>query len=177
MLWSKLRKAIKVDQAKPIRVPEPYSRHLPEADRSRPWENLEDKRIVVAGRHGITVVDAQRVIDSGLWHEVQYAKWDPKTCAFTLVWIQPGRPGLVAATLSEDPKRFMETVTSRVTDTIVATRSFFTPEGTRVSASVRRRVDGQLFQTLIADGSLTEDDETKARQVARDLAEEFNVED
>ncbi len=158
-------------------LPESHARFLPDADRGRPWEFLEDGRIVVAGRHGLTVVSEEGVVDSGLWHEIQYAKWEPEGRVFALVWIQPGRPGLTATTVSDDPKRFMEAVTSRVTDTIVATRSFFTPGGTRVSASVRRRVDGQLFQTVIADGPLTADDEIKAEQVGRELAEEFEVED
>ena len=182
MFWQKIKRTEEKGKEKDApanapKLPESFKVFLPEADHLAPWESLEDGNVVVAGLHGLSVVGEQGVVDSGLWHEIQYSAWDPEDRVFTLVWIQPERPGLRVATVSENPRRFMERVTNRVTDTVVVTRSFFTPAGTRVSASVRRRVDGALFLTLLADGPLTADDQVKAEQVADDLGAEFKVED
>lgn len=167
----------KKKRTKSVPLPQEFAKHVPVADHGQPFERVDDDSIVLAGRHALMIVSPEGVRDSGLWHEVQYARWTPNERMFHLVWVQPGRQTISLKTDSEDPERLMSAVTTRTNKTILATRSFFTPTGIRVVASIRRRPDGGLFSTLITDGELTADDQLKATQVERTLREEFNVED
>lgn len=156
---------------------EPFKDFVPADDLKQPWEPVDGDRVVLAGRHALMLVGADGIQDSGLWYEVQFARWAVDTKRLTVVWIQPEREPMVVTTESDNPKRLMQAVSARVSKTIVATRSFFTATGVRVSASVRRRVDGELFSTLIADGPMTEDDRIKADEIERTLREDLGVED
>ncbi|MFZ1381174.1 MAG: hypothetical protein WAS54_00110 [Scrofimicrobium sp.] len=158
-------------------LPEPFSKFAPSGDQSQPWEAVDGDRVVLAGRHALVLIGEEGVEDSGLWHELQYVKWTVNNRRLTVVWVQPGREPLVVTTETDDPRSLMGAITARVQKTIVATRSFYTPSGVKVSASVRRRVDGELFSTLLADGDLTEDDRIKADGIEQTLREELGVED
>ena len=148
---------------------------IPKDQRGGPYEELEDGRFIVVGRNIIMVTDATHLVDSGLWHEVQYASWDARTRQFRLVWSQPDRPALVGKTISDNPKSLMEKITHRVDDTIVATRRFVTSTGVSVAATVRRRVDGELFSAVVASGPISDADQEKAYELETKLREELGM--
>lgn len=148
---------------------------LPEAQRGGPVEQLEDGRFVVVGRDLLMITDDRRVLDSGLWHEVQYAAWDAATRGFRVVWSQPDRPTIIGTTVADNPKKLMETITDRVNNTIVATRRFVTSTGVPVAASVRRRVDGELFSVVIASGEISQADQEKAYALETGLRQELGM--
>ncbi|WRS29405.1 hypothetical protein U6G28_07675 [Actinomycetaceae bacterium MB13-C1-2] len=164
-------------KANRIALPEPFAQFVPSGDQSQPWESIDEERVVLAGRHALILIGPGGVEDSGLWHEVQYVKWTANNRRLTVIWVQPGREPVVVTTETDDPRSLMEAITTRVEKTIVATRSFYTPTGVKVSASIRRRVDGELFSTLLADGDLSEDDRIKADEIEQTLREELGVED
>ncbi len=163
--------------AKSKPLPNELAVHVPSGDTSQPWEQLEDGRTVVAGRHALILLDEEGVVDSGLWHEVQFARWSLENRTLTVVWAQPDRSPIMVQTITDDPQRLMEAITMRVDKTIVATRSFFAENGTRVSATVRRRPDGELFSILIADGPLAEEDRHKADDTESSLRSELGMDD
>lgn len=148
---------------------------VPEPQRGGPVEPLEDGRFLVVGRDLLMITDDQQLLDSGLWHEVQYASWDAEQRLFQLVWSQPGRPTISGQTVSGHPKELMETITDRVNNTIVATRRFVTADGVPVAASVRRRVDGELFSVVLASGEISEADQEKAYELEAGLREELGM--
>lgn len=159
-------------------LPSAVANALPEGERGGPHTMLEDGRHVVVGNRVLAVVDGAGAVEAvGFWHEVQYASWKADTQTLTVVWTDPKREPLVAATRSENPKRFMEALTLRVDNTIVATRSFTTSGGTNVAATVRRRVDGHLFSAVVVSGPVSEDDERKALALEQELRSELNMED
>lgn len=158
-------------------VPQPFAEYVPSGDQGQPWETVDGDRVMLAGRHALVLIGREGIEDSGLWHEVQYARWTADDRRLTIVWVQPGRDPVVVTTETDDPKALMETITARVQKTIVATRSFYTSDGVKVSASVRRRVDGELFSTLLANGELTADDRIKADEIEQTLRDELGVED
>lgn len=158
-------------------LPVDLARHLPNTEPRDPWEPTDAGGAVVATRHALVILGPLGVIDSGLWHEVQYAKWDATTKTLTVVWSHPDREVVRVQTLTEDPKRLMDAVITRVEKTILATRSFYTADGVRVSATVRRRVDGELFSVLVADGVLSDADRQKAEGIEQGLRDELGLED
>lgn len=159
----------------PAELPPSVVASIPEDQRGGPHEQLEDGRFVIVGRNIIMIADDDTVVDSGFWHEIQYASWDNDSRQFRLVWSQPDRPPVEGRTLSANPKDLMEKITLRVNSTIVATRSFFTSAGVRVSITVRRRVDGELFSAVVAAGPISEADEEKAYKLENDLRAELNM--
>lgn len=158
-----------------VTLPSAVLQAIPEDERGGPAVQLEDGRHVIVGRRVLMVADDTDIVDSGMWHEVQYASWRADDRVLTLVWTDVDKPALVVATKSENPKKFMEAVTLRVDNTIVATRSFTTAEGVNVAASVRRRFDGHLFSTVVASGPTSAVDEQKAIQLEAELREELGL--
>ncbi|MDN6429834.1 MAG: hypothetical protein L0K65_05800 [Actinomyces sp.] len=136
-------------------VPDHLSHFLPRSDRRATAEELGDGRWLVAGRHAVVVVGEEGVVDSGMWYEVQHVRWDSASRDLTLTWVDPGRPPLVVRMLTTDPAAFMGEVTGKVTHSLVVQKSAVVG-GTTVTAAVRRRDDGALFSTLVADGPLDE---------------------
>lgn len=150
---------------------------VPSGDGRQPAEPLEDGSYVVAGRRALIHLDQEGVIDSGLWHEVQFARWNADQKKLSIVWSQPDRAGISGVTVTEDAARLMEAITVRTERTILATRSFITSSGGRVSATVRRRPDGGLFSVLVADGDVTPADIEKGEELERTLRAELGMED
>lgn len=150
---------------------------VPLGDGGQPAEQLDDGRWVVAGKHALILVDAasRNVIDSGLWHEVQFARWNAATRTLTVVWSEPEHPGFSAVTQTADAARLMEAITVRTERTILATRSVFTPSGTRISATVRRRPDGELFSVLVADGPLSDQEIARGEEIEASLRSELRM--
>lgn len=159
-----------------VSLPASVMRAIPQDERGGPAVRLEDGRYIVVGRRVLMVSDGEKIVDSGFWHEVQYASWRAEDRVLTLVWTDSDRPSLVAATESENPKEFMEAVTLRVDNTIVATQAFTTSTGVNVAASVRRRFDGHLFSTIVSSGPVSEADEARAMQLEADLRSDLNME-
>lgn len=157
------------------RLPSDALANIPEDQRGGPYEELEDGRFVVVGRDVVMIADETHVVDSGFWHEVQYASWDARTRQFRLVWSQPDRPALVGRTITDNPKSLMEKITHRVDNTIVATRRFVTSTGVSVAATVRRRIDGELFSAVVASGPISAADEEKAYALEVKLREELGM--
>lgn len=150
---------------------------IPEDERGGPSIILEDGRRLIIGRRILMITDDVSILDSGFWHEIQYASWDAGTRLLKLVWSQPDRPSLAVKTVSDNPKDFMEALTLRVDNTIVATRSFTTSGGVPVAASVRRRVDGELFSVIVAGGEISDQDEQHAADLEQKLRDELGMEE
>jgi len=136
---------------------------------------LEDGRWVVAGRDAFLVVAAGGVSDSAMWYQIQHMRWTGETRTLTVNWVDPGRPPLAARTVSEDPQDFMADVSAKVTHALVVQKVLTTSTGTRVTAAVRRREDGQLFSTLVADGPLSPADHRRADQLERTVREDVGL--
>lgn len=157
-------------------LPEEVVASIPKDQRGGPHEEFVDGRHVIVGRDILMVADSGGVVDSGFWHEVQYCSWDAQTRQFTLVWSQPDRPKVEGRTVSDDPEKLMRKITLCVDSTIVATRRFVTSTGVSVAATVRRRVDGELFSAVFAGGVISEADREKAFDLEQTLREELGVE-
>ncbi|WP_099332159.1 hypothetical protein [Actinomyces minihominis] len=162
-------------QPKGAPLPESVRLSIPQDQRGGPYEELEDGRFIIVGRNIIMISNEHKVVDSGFWHEVQYASWDASTHTFRLVWSQPDRDPVIGRTITRNPKDLMEKITHRVDDTIVATRRFVTSGGASVAATVRRRVDGELFSAVISSGPISDEDEKKAYRLEADLREELGM--
>ena len=156
-------------------LPQTVLEAIPADQRGGPHERLEDGRFVIVGRDVVIVADDEKILDSGFWHEVQFAAWKADTRLFTLVWSQPGRPQVVGRTVGDQVNDLMEKISSRVGNTVVATRRFVTDSGTHVAASVRRRIDGKLFSAVVAGGPISEVDEEKAYRLEEELRAELNM--
>lgn len=163
------------DTARGADVPAAVVASVPEEQRGGPSEQLADGRFIIAGTDLVMVANEREILDSGLWHEVQYASWDADSRVFRLVWSQPERPAITGQTISDNPKALMERITDGVNNTIVATRRFVTSGGVPVAASVRRRVDGNLFSVVVAAGPISSEDEKKAYQLEASLREELGM--
>lgn len=161
--------------SKSRKLPEKVVTSIPQEQFGGPHEELEDGRYVIVGRDIVMVADSGGVVDSGFWHEVQYCSWDAQTRRFSLVWSQPERPKVEGRTLSDDPEKLMRRITLCVDSTIVATRRFVTSTGVSVAATVRRRVDGELFSSVFAGGAISEVDLKKAFDLEQALREELGV--
>lgn len=164
-----------LDDDQRVSLPPAVVQAIPSDERGGPVVQLKDGRYVVVGKRVLMVTDDTKIVDSGLWHEVQYASWRAEDRVLTLVWTDMDRPSLVVATKSENPKEFMEAVTLRVDNTIVATETFTTSTGVNVAASVRRRFDGHLFSTIVSSGAISAADEQRAIQMEADLRKELNL--
>ena len=150
---------------------------IPADERGGPHVRLEDGRRLIVGKRVLMVADDEGISDAGFWHEVQYASWRADDRKFTLVWTDPAKGSLVGVTESENPKQFMEALTLRVDNTIVATETFTTENGVNVAATVRRRVDGHLFSSVVVSGPISEKDEARAFELERKLRAELNMGD
>lgn len=159
-----------------LSLPEDLLAAIPEDQRGGPFEELMDGRYVIVGRDILMVADSGNVVDSGFWHEVQYCSWDAQTRQFRLVWSQPERPMVEGRTRTTNPEKLMRKITLCVDSTIVATRRFVTSTGVSVAATVRRRVDGELFSAVFVSGMISEADQQKAFDLEQALREELGVE-
>lgn len=158
-------------------VPAELIRFLPEGDERASGEELEDGRWLVAGRYALILVGAHGVEDSGMWYEVQYVRWEGQTRRCVVVWVDPARAGLSVRTASADPRRFMAEVAEHVNHALVASKAVELASGTRITAQVRRREDGELFSTLVADGPLDAAGERRADALEREVRESVGLEE
>lgn len=152
-------------------VPSAISQHLPSFDRSAPAAEVEGGRWVVAGRHALILVSEEAVQDSGMWYEVQAARWNAEDATLHVLWVDPQRPEWHFVTTVEDPSDFMRAMTEAVDHSMVMHKQITVENGTKVVAQIRRREDGHLFSILVADGALNEEGQAQADALERRLRE------
>lgn len=144
---------------------------LPDSDRRAPAEELASGAWVVAGKHALILVDAERVLDSGMWYEVATAKWSAEDRILDIEWMDPARSKVRVETVSKDPHVLMRTIADRVNHSIVVHKSTRVANGTTISAWIRRRDDDRLFSALTALGPLDAASEREAAAFERMLRE------
>lgn len=150
-------------------LPQELASLLPSAQARASAEELEGDRWIVAGDDALVVVGPQGVSDTAMWYQVQYVRWQADTRRLLVVWVDPQRTPLVARTASDDLADFMADVTVRVTHALVVQKTVTTDSGTRITAAVRRREDGALFSTLVADGPLDAAGRERADALEREV--------
>ncbi len=143
----------------PVAVPNHIWQHLPEYDAGAPFAALTDGRFLIAGDHALFLVGEDGIEDSGMWYQVQYASWAAETRKLRVLWVDPGAQPLNLVTVDENPDQFMRVLTSRVDRAIVSSKQLRLPSGITVTVTVRRRADGQLFSSVLADGDIQVADE------------------
>lgn len=136
----------------------------------------ESGQYLVAGVHALFVINDAGVVDAGMWYEVQYARWDAQTRQIVVVWVDPERPLLVLVTAEENPASFMKILTGHVNNAIVISRQATGKGGAVVTATVRRRIDGKLFSSVIVQGNLLDEDRDLAGQLEADVRSEVGLE-
>lgn len=157
-------------------APEAIAAHLPVSDRRSSAEELTDGRWVVAGRHALILLDEGGVVDSGMWYEIQRARWNGETRQLVVLWVDPARRPLAVTTVTDDPDNFMLDVSAKVDHARVVQKVATTPSGTVVTAAVRRGESGELFSTLVADGPLDEEGRGLADALEREVREGVGLE-
>lgn len=154
---------------------------LPSSDTHAPYEYLGDGSWLFAGHYALIHVadsaDSSRahVIDSGMWYEVRSIRWEADTQLFICTWVDPSRPQLIVRTDSDNPAEFMREVTRKVNHTLVSHREVTAPNGTTITAYIRRRDDEQLFSVLTADGPLDEEGHQLASHLEFQLRESVGL--
>ncbi len=159
------------DMAKRPTLPDGLVAFVPAEDARASAEELADGRWVVAGRDALLVVAADGVAELAMWYQIQHVRWDGQTRLLTIDWVDPSRPSLAARTATDDPQGFMADVSAKVTHALVVQKVWVADSGTRVTASVRRREDGGLFSTLVADGPLSDADRRRADRLEQEVRE------
>lgn len=129
-------------------------KHLPMADSDSVFTWTEERAVLVAGTHALFLIDETGLREGGMWYQVQYARWDANTRKLVVVWVDPDRPLLTLTTTADNPARFMKILTSRVDKAIVVSRQVTVPSGARLTATIRRRIDGELFSSVTVQGEL-----------------------
>lgn len=157
-------------------IPDKMAAGLPGYDQDAPFVLTESGEALVAGRYALIVGDRSGITDSGLWHEIQYASWEAQTRTLTVVWVDPERSIHRFVTVDDNPQQFMRIVTSRVNDTIVTTRQAPSASGATVTASIRRRIDGELFSTVIIQGKQGPDTTECAQRLEGAIRKEVGLE-
>lgn len=136
---------------------------------------VEGGKWLVATSYAVAVVGADGVVDAGLWHEVQFCRWTFEDRHFTLVWVDPERPGVDETTVSADVGEFMKALTQAVERTIVLRKKAVAVNGTEVVASARRRVDGEIFTTVVVRGEVSDEVEAIARDLEQQVQGELGL--
>ncbi len=138
----------------PNNLPASLASLLPSYDRRSHSVECEDGVWVVAGRHALILVSQDGVVDSALWYEIQRGAWESETRTLSVVWVDPERAPLNLRTCG-DPQAFMGAMSEAVHRSLVLLQSTVTASGTRITAQIRRREDGELFSILTTDGDIS----------------------
>lgn len=129
----------------------------------------------MAGRHGLFFVKNEEVVDAGMWYQVQFARWEHETKKLIVVWVEPDREPVIRTTIDSEPTKFLRRLTFSVDKTIVASKSLTVPSGATISATARRRADGEVFTTVLVKGELAVGEESVANTLEAQLLRELNV--
>lgn len=156
-------------------LPPKIAAFLPDSDARAPFVTDSDGLFAVAGQHALYFLTEKGIEQAGMWYEIQYGSWNAKTRQLTVVWTAPDRESVHMTTEQDNPEKFMRVLTSRVDRALVATLQERTPSGAVLTASVRRRVDGELFSTVMAHGYLPPEEEELAAALESRVREEVGL--
>lgn len=162
-------------------LPEPFSQIIADkpfnrVDRKRPALELTDGTWLLLARLGpciISQTDAQFVC---YWHEIQQARWDGENRTLSIQWVDPTREPIEMGANAEDPQAFMMSLQEYVEYVVVSSGQRVADNGTTITASIRRREDGELFSALVADGPLDDQGRELAHQLENRLREGVGLE-
>lgn len=159
-----------------VELPDGVAQQVNDLGRVLKFEPCEDGCWVVACEFALAVASSSELVVAGLWHEVQFCSWSAETRQLMVVWVEPGRPEFRTVTVSENPREFMKLVTREVERTIVLRRQLRVADDSVVVGMARRRVDGQIFTTVVSRGKVTARTQEAAKVLERQLQAELGLE-
>ena len=162
------------DASAPAKTPVPWHL-LPDYDRDAPAVRGVDGRWVVAGRHAAYVLAGRSIAAAGMWYQVQYGRFNADTGQFLLVWVDPDQPPITLQIADEPVTRFMEAFTNRVNQAIVSSKQARMQSGATITATARRRADGQIFTSVLLQGAAGPADELAAEKLDAELRAELGM--
>ena len=137
---------------------------VPTGDANSPHIELSDSRILVSGRFALILIEEDHVVDSGMWYEIQNARWNGEKQELRVTWVDPSRAPLTLKSSDSSMRPFMEDLSEKVNRTQVVVRNVTAPSGTVITGQIRRREDGELFSVLSANGPLAQTCERQLRE-------------
>lgn len=153
----------------------PYCDLLPSGDTNSHCVELDDGGVIVAGRHALILIRDGEVVDSGMWYEVQNARWKGELQELSVNWVDPARPALVVHASGSSVRAFMDDLTEKVHRTQVMVRTVSADNGTVITAQIRRREDRALFSVVSANGALDDQGLALARSFEAQLRESVGL--
>jgi len=127
---------------------------------------LVDDEWLAVGTGDCAVVDANGIILTFPWTDVESATWEGETRTLTLQWVD-GREDLALRMASDDVYDVTAAVRDRINASIVHVEFLETAAGGHVRAFIRRDRDGQLSSQLIARGPVTPADSAAVEALER----------
>ena len=149
---------------------------VPTGDANSPHIELSDSRILVSGRFALILIEEDRVVDSGMWYEIQNARWNGEKQELRVTWVDPSRAPLIVHSRDSSMRSFMEDLSEKVNRTQIVVRNVTAPSGTVITGQIRRREDGELFSVLAANGPLDDEGIALAQSFERQLRESVGLE-
>lgn len=159
-----------------VELPVEVAQQVSELGRVLKFEPCEDGFWVVACEFALAATSTSELVVAGLWHEVQFCSWNAQSRQLVVVWVEPERPEFRAVTVSENPREFMKLVTREVERTIVLRRQMRVADDSVVVGLARRRLDGQIFTTVVSRGKVTALTQEAAKVLERQLQAELDLE-
>ena len=153
-----------------------WQRLVPAGDANSPHIELSDSRILVSGHFALILIEEDRVVDSGMWYEIQNARWNGEKQELRLTWVDPSRAPLIVHSNDSSIRPFMEDLSEKVNRTQIVVRNITAPSGTVITGQIRRREDGELFSVLAANGPLDDEGIAMAQSFERQLRESVGLE-
>ena len=149
---------------------------VPTGDANSPHIELSDSRILVSGRFALILIEEDHVVDSGMWYEIQNARWNGEKQELRVTWVDPSRAPLIVHSHDSSMRPFMEDISEKVNRTQVLVRSIKAPNGAVITAQIRKREDGELFSVLAARGRLDDEAMELAHSLEKQLRESVGLE-
>ena len=153
-----------------------WQRLVPAGDANSPHIELSDSRILVSGHFALILIEEDRVVDSGMWYEIQNARWNGEKQELRVNWVDPSRAPLIVQSNDSSIRPFMEELSEKVNRTQIVVRNITVPSGTVITGQIRRREDGELFSVLAANGPLDDEGLAVAQSFERQLRESVGLE-
>lgn len=144
-------------------------------DLAQPAVELNDGNWLLPASAGPVLLTAEEPQLVGYWYEIQHVAWKSRSRELQITWVDPQREPYRAITASRDPGEFMAATRDRVDYHTFATLRRVSDEGTVIIAAVRRRLDGELFSTLVAYGPLDEAGQLLADQTEAEVREQAGL--
>ena len=153
-----------------------WQRLAPAGDANSPHIKLSDSRILVSGHFALILIEEDHVVDSGMWYEIQNARWNGEKQELRVTWVDPSRAPLIVHSSDSSMRPFMEDLSEKVNRTQVVVRNITAHSGTVFTGQIRRREDGELFSVLAANGPLDDEGIAMAQSFERQLRESVGLE-